>query len=146
MYRAPVVENRELLIVAGANRILAYRRTDGAVVWAYDLEAGNADWADSPLPVEFVEDRVFVARCDTLFCLEYATGRLLGQVTLPDAARRPQLLVDGTDVFVYGRSTVMCLDVGGRVRWQGPHGIALQGSATLALPGNVRAGDGFGNR
>lgn len=146
MYRAPLVENRVLVIVAGANRILAFRRTDGAVEWAYDLEAGANDFGDSPLPVEIVEERVFVARSDRLFCLEYATGRLVGQVPIPGGGRRAQLLVDGSEVFVYGTTTLMCMDLEGRVRWQQPHGIVLNGSATLALPGNVRPGDGFGNR
>ena len=63
---------------------------------------------------------------------------------LPEPAARPQLLVDGTDVFVITVGSVLCLDPAGNVRWCVAHGLMVRGSPTVGLPGNVRAGDSFG--
>ena len=71
---------------------------------------------------------------------------LRGEIKLPEDTRRPQILIDGGDVFVSTTSLMLCLGLDGQLRWQVPHGASLHGSPTLALPGNMRPGDGFGYR
>lgn len=130
-----------------SDRVIAFRRTDGAVAWAYEfppLPSGVPQIA--PLAIDFTQDRVFVAKPDSVLCFEYLTGRLLGEVKLPEDTLRPQILIDGPDVFVSTPSLMMCVDLDGRLRWQVLHGATVHGSPTLALPGNIRSGDGFGYR
>jgi hypothetical protein len=149
MYRAPEPP-RALFIVAANERVLAYRRSDGAVAWAYafPVERGFLEQQDSspnqPLALEFMGDRIFVGLPNKVVCLDYASGQVVGQVMLPEPAARPQLLVDGNDVFVMTIASVLCLDPAGNVRWRVPHGLTVGGSPTVGLPGNVRAGDSFG--
>ncbi len=150
MYRAPDPPARPLFIVAGNERVIAYRRSDGAVAWAYafGVERGFLEPQESspnqPLALEFMGDRIFLGLPDKVVCLDYASGQVVGQVMLPEPAARPQLLVDGTDVFVITVGSVLCLDPAGNVRWCVAHGLMVRGSPTVGLPGNVRAGDSFG--
>jgi outer membrane protein assembly factor BamB len=144
LYRAPSPD-RALLVTGFNDRVIAFRRTDGAVAWAYEfapLPSGRPHTA--PLAIEFTDSRVFVAKPDALLCFDYATGRLLGEVKLPEDTLRPQILIDSGDVFVSTQSLMMCVDLEGRVKWQVLHGGTIHGSPTLALPGNVRSGDSFG--
>jgi outer membrane protein assembly factor BamB len=144
VYRLAGSLARSLVVVAAGRRVLAYRRQDGAVAWAYDFPTSDAASPYTPLAVEFLGERVYVARPDAVVCFEYLTGGVIGEFKLPERAARPQLLIDGDDIFVSGEHTLMCFDVSGQLRWQAPHGISMNGSPTLAVPGNVRAGDGLG--
>ncbi len=150
MYRAAEPPSRALFIVAANERVIAYRRSDGAVVWAYAFPVErsfvepDASSPNQPLALEFLADRIFVGLPNMVVCLDYASGQVVGQVMLPEPAARPQLLVDGTDVFVITVGSVLCLDPAGNLRWRVPHGLTVRGSPTVGLPGNVRAGDSFG--
>lgn len=150
MYRIPEASTRELFIVAGNERIVALRRRDGALAWHHVFAEDHGIWGPQtsaptePLAIEFVGERLFVGLTHMIVCLEYATGRVLGQVKLPEHAARPQLLFDGEDVFAISHATVLCLDTYGNLRWSAPHGLSTSGSPAIGFPGNVRPGDSFG--
>ena len=84
MYRAPDPPARPLFIVAGNERVIAYRRSDGAVAWAYafGVERGFLEPQESspnqPLALEFMGDRIFLGLPDKVVCLDYASGQVVG--------------------------------------------------------------------
>lgn len=145
VYRAPFQE-RSLLVVGYADRIVAFRRSDGAIAWAYELSNATGYPQLGPLAIEFDHDRVLVAKADALLALDYGTGRVVFEVKLPEHTHRPQLIVDGQDIVVATVSLIVCVGRDGSVRWSVPHGAQLHGSPTLAFPGNIRPGDGLGGR
>jgi hypothetical protein len=159
MYRAsdPAARSQHapLVVLAGADQILALRMADGLVAWRHDLarpqgffEVGIREASEiGPFALEIHDHRVYIARSSQFLCLDYLTGAVVGSVQLPETASRPQMLIDGARVLVVTGREVYAFDLGGQLLWRAAHGIQhrdgreLWGSASIAVPGNARQGD-----
>ena len=142
MYREDPAVDRSILVVAFARRVLGFDARTGTIRW--ELEIAQSGWA-----IELAIHRGHVYACGgkQLSCIDYATGRLVGEVQLPVTYMgRPSMVVQDDLIYVAGEGEVICLDLAGRVLWHDP--LKGRGVARMALgfPGNVRQMDDAGSR
>ncbi len=144
-------EDRSLLIIAMDAMFVAHRRTDGSVAWSYRFESdgflGTSREDQGTIEIAIHGGRIYAAFGLKLVCLDYKTGALIGEADIEAGHRRPTMLFDVNQLFVLGRTKLMCFDLNGRRLWEAPHDLqaskmnALYYSPVLALPGNIVRGD-----
>jgi len=141
-------EDRSLIVLAANSQVVAFRRSDGGVVWRHTVEysvLGMSVKHMAPMELAFHGGRVYVAESDRVICLDYASGHVVGQVQLPGGARRPCFLLEGDNLYVVSSDRLLCLTHGGDIVWQSAHGLTLlECSPAVGVPGNVRQGDDIG--
>ncbi len=130
-------EDRSVLVVAFNRRVVGFEARTGQIRWETEIDTVFG-------PIELAIEPPHVYACDAkhVFCLDYATGRVVGQVRLPAKyVDRPSMVVDGGLIFIAGAGEVMCLDTRGRTVWHDPLEGRGAGRMALGLPGNVRQAD-----
>lgn len=140
-------EDGPLIVLASDSQVVAFRRSDGVVAWRHTVQLsmlGMAVRQLGPMELAFHAGRVYVGANDRVICLDYASGHVVGEVQLPSGARRPSFLLDRDQLYVCTSDQLLSLTLGGQVVWQSPHGLTLEGSPAIGVPGNVRQGDATG--
>ncbi|HJL18566.1 MAG TPA: PQQ-binding-like beta-propeller repeat protein [Sandaracinaceae bacterium LLY-WYZ-13_1] len=136
-YRESAAEDRSLLVVAFAGQIFGIEASDGSIRWEHRVDYG------AEVEVLVRHGRVYATMMGKeLHCLDYATGRLLGKVPIPDTYKgRPTMVIERDRIYVGSQGEVSCFTIDGHHLWT--QGFAGKGTGNVALgfPGNVRQAD-----
>ncbi|MEC7519869.1 MAG: PQQ-binding-like beta-propeller repeat protein [Myxococcota bacterium] len=141
-YRESGAEDRSILVVAFAGKVFGIAPADGSVRWEHSVAYAGA------VELQIHGGRVFASTGASLHCLDYATGRLLGKVQVPDRYKgRPSMVIEGDRLYLGSQGEVTCFRLSdGAALWtQGLEGKGL-GRVALGFPGNVRQADDAGTR
>ena len=132
--------DRDIVVIACASWVRGLRRETGEVCWEVDLVASN--WNRQQATEIIVRDDIVLAApygSEMLSCLDYRTGRLIGQVQVGDVGRKT-ILLDEDRIFVSVWGQTRCFDLRGNLLWEyTPPG--LRGHTAIGVPGNVRQAD-----
>lgn len=140
-YREDGREDRSILVTAFNGTLFGLDPTTGAVRWRHALGHGGT------VELQLHAGRVFASTSQALFCFEYPSGVLLGQVRIPTKYwGRPTMLIEGDRVFLGTSGELSCFDLSGNVLWTQPFQGDGLGAMALAFPGNVRQADDLGSR
>jgi outer membrane protein assembly factor BamB len=146
-YRDDAHDDRSLLLVAADSELVAFRRADGVVAWRQSFPItflGIPAKIGGAVEIAIHQGRVYVGLRDRIVCLEYQTGAIVGQITLPRMVHRASFLLDGDHLYVASADAILCLTHNGKTVWESPHGLSLRIGPALAMPGNVRQADEIG--
>src|SRR5262249_7515054 len=121
MYRADAHEDRSLLLFGYAHHITAYHRETGEVAWTFSHDDAGGAFVDFAIS----EGRVYVAVGKSLVCLTHKTGVVVGTSPLPSRIER--VLFDDGRLYAFGDDAVFCLDRDGRILWQRPQKVRING-------------------
>lgn len=136
------MDDSPIVVVTYGGTVHGLDSKTGAPVWQHTL--GDYDRSDT-IEVNVV-DGLVLAYIDTpnvLWCLDYATGAVQGQVKLPfTVGGRPIMLVTDEGIVIAKHSEVACLDRRGQLRWHRRLSDDFkQGGTALAVPGQSRQAD-----
>jgi outer membrane protein assembly factor BamB len=132
MYRTDAHEDRSLLLSGYDERVTAYRRDTGAVAWIFKRRDAYGYYVDFAV----ANGRVFVAVGNSIACLDYKTGSVIGTTPLPSNVVR--LMIDDERIYAFGDAHVYCIDLSGRILWQQQQVVSTQSFIpTFGFPGNI---------
>ncbi|MEO8797459.1 MAG: PQQ-binding-like beta-propeller repeat protein [Polyangiaceae bacterium] len=139
MYRTDLGLSDPILVTAFNSYVFGLDRQSGQPLWSHKL-AGQS----STVELALLENVVVALDQASLTFLEYATGRLLGSVTLAGGGTRATMLIDGPHVYVARSGEVACYTSHGNLVWLQPFKGFGYGAVAMALPGGVRQADDIG--
>jgi outer membrane protein assembly factor BamB len=132
MYRTDAHEDRSLLLSGYERKLIAYRRDNGEVAWVFKDDGGYDFYVD----FDVHGGRVFVAVGNSIVCLDYKTGNVIGATPLPSDILR--LIIDEERIYAFGSDHLYCVDLAGRLVWQRPQEIYTSSKMpTFGFPGNI---------
>ncbi len=122
--------NAPLLVLA--ENVTALDRRTGKVLWQYD------PGSEAVRRFATTADRVYlIDRTGGLHCLQLANGQLLGRIQLPTMAAE-SMLSDGETIYVASDSSVIALDLHGRILWEQKVARNVRHTLTgMAIPGGA---------
>ncbi len=125
-----------MLVVAFSGSIFGLDGATGATRWEHSL-AYNGE-----VELLIQHGRVYATTGLALHCFDYASGRVLGKVHIPDRYKgRPSMVIERDRIYVGSGGEVTCFSIGGEALWtQGFSGKGI-GRVALGFPGNVRQAD-----
>jgi outer membrane protein assembly factor BamB len=135
MYRNDAHEDRSLLLFGVERELTAYNRDTGKIAWTFQHETMYGYYVDFVV----MNGRVFLAAGKWVVCLDYKTGKPLGQVELPSIVLR--ILEDDDRIYAFGGDDLSCLDKEGRLIWTTRKPFYADSKMpTVGFPGNIIRG------
>ncbi len=144
MFRESAAEDRSILVVAFNSRVFGVDPATGRRVWERAL-AYYAGLGEVELLIHGA--RVFACNGRSLMSLEYPTGRVVGEVTIPGSYRgRPTMLIEAGRLYVANRGELTCFNMDGQQLWHDGYSGKGTGSMALGFPDNIRQADDAGSQ
>jgi outer membrane protein assembly factor BamB len=132
-----------ILVTATGGWVRGRDRRTGARLWEVKVAHGGGALSTYHEAIELIvrEDIVLAAAYmdESLYCLDYRTGAVVGRVELGQIGRK-SLLVDGDQIFVGYQREIRCYDFRGNLLWEDT-GDKGAGVVSFGFPGNVRQAD-----
>jgi len=114
---APVLRDGLIYVGSSSGMLIAYRETDGRIVWTRQLGDRRSQVFDVDSKPLFVGDKIYVTTADnSLFCIDTVTGRIDWDA---NAGGSSDPILYGDKMYVSGAGGVAALDpIEGNFIWQ----------------------------